>query len=200
MPKKLEVPPGTRFVNLVVIMEMPGRPLPNGKTIRQFKTQCDCGNVVTTLLSNMRSGNSTNCGCRGRKKTDLGADCSKCRKFKTLDNFHMANSRRRVADCKDCVKNRKLIWTYGLTLDKYSDLSVAQNNACGICLEPDRVLCVDHDHACCPKERTCGKCVRGLLCQMCNKALGLLESKKAINVAELFPGYFNNISAIRSLI
>jgi hypothetical protein len=41
-------------------------------------------------------------------------------------------------------------------------------------------ICVDHDHACCPKQvkataKTCGKCIRGLLCFRCNTSLGYVE-------------------------
>ena len=37
---------------------------------------------------------------------------------------------------------------------------------------------VDHDHACCPEGgRSCGKCIRGLLCMECNKYLGFYENK-----------------------
>jgi hypothetical protein len=39
-----------------------------------------------------------------------------------------------------------------------------------------RRVCVDHDHQCCPGSYSCGKCVRGFVCNGCNTAVGHLES------------------------
>lgn len=64
---------------------------------------------------------------------------------------------------------------YGLTLQDYENLYVAQGGLCAICSRPETKklagkllrLCVDHNH-------TTGK-VRGLLCSRCNVAIGLLN-------------------------
>lgn len=80
------------------------------------------------------------------------------------------------------------IWlrsNYKMTIEEYQFKYDAQNGACAICNEPEtRVdprtgyvvwLSVDHDHSCCPGHRSCGKCVRELLCSKCNMGVGMLE-------------------------
>lgn len=67
----------------------------------------------------------------------------------------------------DKVKDRKLKHNYGLSLEEFNAMSLAQGGLCLICGRPDR-LCVDHCH-------TSGK-VRGLLCSGCNGALGWFEA------------------------
>lgn len=65
---------------------------------------------------------------------------------------------------------------YKLTPDDYDVLLAKQGGGCAICgvvpILKER-LHVDHDHKCCPaRKRSCGKCVRGLLCSACNTMLG----------------------------
>lgn len=68
---------------------------------------------------------------------------------------------------------------FGVTYEWFQKKLAEQGGACAICggLNADgRRLSVDHDHACCGKQKTCGQCVRGILCARCNYALERIES------------------------
>lgn len=87
-----------------------------------------------------------------------------------------ANIRRQRWTRNNPEKSRSM-WLkkrYKITLDNFNTKLLAQGNVCASCKQA-RKLCVDHDH-------TTGK-VRGLLCDACNKALGLLEEKQATLVS-----------------
>jgi hypothetical protein len=81
----------------------------------------------------------------------------------------------------------KLKTNFNLTLDQYAWLLVQQNGACFLCEQSEtRIdsrtglvlnLAIDHDRKCCPGLKSCGKCIRGLLCTDCNISLGKLECK-----------------------
>jgi Recombination endonuclease VII len=70
----------------------------------------------------------------------------------------------------------------GITEERFNELLEVQGYACAMCRAPfgDAFPQVDHDHNCCEPDPTghaksCGKCVRGLLCFRCNTALGYVE-------------------------
>jgi len=64
---------------------------------------------------------------------------------------------------------------YSMQPGEYQRLYEFQGGVCWICRRAKglaRKLAVDHDHKCCPKPPTCGKCTRGLVCSVDNKLLG----------------------------
>ena len=103
---------------------------------------------------------------------------------------HKEHSRRSMAKWRKNPLNRpkvragQLRIRYGLSSEQYAVLFSKQNGVCAVCFRPETAkqktgkiqrLSVDHNHKCCPGKRSCGKCVRGLLCSQCNIALGYLD-------------------------
>lgn len=86
--------------------------------------------------------------------------------------------------CATCRRDRSLRSNFHMTAADWGRMFAAQGDACGICNTVDpgpRGWQTDHDHACCPqKGRSCGQCVRGVLCQPCNLALGHMETRPAL--------------------
>ena len=71
---------------------------------------------------------------------------------------------------------------YGTTVEWYRDKLIEQCGVCVICNHLShhhgtlQRLQVDHSHACCNiKTKSCGKCLRGLLCADCNIRLAPVE-------------------------
>jgi hypothetical protein len=90
-------------------------------------------------------------------------------------------------------KNRRMqIRRYGIEWEQYEQMLADQGGVCAICGAPPKGgrtsssrLHVDHDHGCCPGTKSCGECVRGLLCSNCNMAVGLLKDDPTILTAAL---------------
>lgn len=136
--------------------------------------------------------------------------CTTCQETKPLSEFGLQRGRPRH-HCKVCKNKESREWyeknkdrkkqlskryrktkkdqdlkkSYGISLHDYSGMLVKQNQSCKICnIHQDklkRALCVDHDHL-------TGK-VRGLLCDTCNRSLGLLKDnidvlKRAVKYLE----------------
>ena len=88
--------------------------------------------------------------------------------------------RTRYAENSRPQKSASMKYKYGITYDDYESILAKQGNGCAICGTPEPggrgKFHVDHDHFCCPTDKTCGECIRGLLCSPCNVRLGVLEN------------------------
>ena len=115
--------------------------------------------------------------------------CTKCLIEKPIECFHKRLNRPSgyKSRCIDCVRNAKkpqrsrdymrkydLKKSYNMTIEQYDEMLLKQNNCCGICKRHIFEIistkkfnfCVDHDHK-------TGR-IRGLLCDKCNRGIGLL--------------------------
>ena len=88
---------------------------------------------------------------------------------------HMQWQKQNCDKSREINRRYKRKRAYGLTATGYSDLLTKQDGVCAICNQPETAkrrgtlmtLAVDHDHY--------TGIVRGLLCQRCNRAIGLLH-------------------------
>lgn len=109
--------------------------------------------------------------------------CNRCQNVLNDMNWQISYQTRQYYLCKECDKlkqrqrqaslpKRKFFKRYGLTETAYEELVAGSNGCCAICSTQNnngKDLCIDHCH-------TTGK-VRGLLCNKCNMALGLLSDR-----------------------
>ncbi len=72
---------------------------------------------------------------------------------------------------RDRIRSNRLLARYGITLEQYNLLLKSQRKRCAICGCKEKLV-VDHDHL--------TNKVRGLLCQKCNKLLGVAQDNKRI--------------------
>lgn len=109
--------------------------------------------------------------------------CTECGKTKVVgpknwyrnDTCAACYQRRYKLENPDKYRDIKLRHLYGINLEQYNVMLLAQGSKCKICSRPDNKLnngkiqhfVVDHRHS-------DGK-VRGLLCHTCNKNVGVVE-------------------------
>jgi recombination endonuclease VII len=111
--------------------------------------------------------------------------CKKCKENKPIEEFgiRLDTKSGRKSWCKSCLRRsfeeerkRKLRSAYSLSREEYQQMLTDQQGVCASCHQPETSihhrtgqvmeLAVDHCHV--------TDAVRGLLCQRCNRALGLL--------------------------
>lgn len=98
-------------------------------------------------------------------------------------------SKRRSPEGREKSWMSKLKSTFNVTEEWYFNKLKEQNYGCAICGDKEsgiprsKHLFIDHDHSCCSSSKSCGKCVRGLLCNLCNMRLVKVENTKNLDLA-----------------
>ena len=134
--------------------------------------------------------------------------CSLCKEEKSLEEFgkHKITKDGYRNKCLKCnnqessswhqrnpakAKNYNLNRYYGIGLSEYNLMFAAQDGACAICKmhqsEQNHALSVDHNH-------DTGE-IRGLLCNNCNRAVGLLKDN--IETLQAAISYLSKKSSLR---
>lgn len=115
---------------------------------------------------------------RTRSEANIQTHCKRGHVLVAGNLYFMKGGTRSCLTCRQTAGRRS---RFGLEIEQYEQKRRAQNNLCAICQVPLTRPQVDHDHSCCPaKTKTCGKCVRDLLCRSCNLAVGNVKEDFAI--------------------
>lgn len=140
----------------------------------------------------------------------LGQDnvCKPCRQAarrkRYADNYNGVRDRMAATYAGRTDEFRRTQWVqrlwrvYRITPSQFTWLLDLQGGVCALCFESESKvhhnsgavmrLTIDHDHGCCPSnKRTCGRCIRGMLCYECNLLIGKVEAKPALT--ERFQDY-----------
>lgn len=109
--------------------------------------------------------------------------CVTCSEWKPVNEYQKEprTGDKLRASCRECVNLITRLYKYNISLTELHELLETQDYGCAICrvgLHP--TAHIDHNHACCPGKGSCGKCVRGILCNSCNTALGSLREDPEI--------------------
>lgn len=126
------------------------------------------------------------------------SECDKPARARGLCSSHYG--KLRLSEVREETPFRRKSWdlahTHHITLEQYIEILYSeQNGLCAVCDEKADTMegmletgfwHVDHNHACCPGQYSCGLCVRGILCPPCNSQINrkmedLVWLQKVIN-------------------
>jgi hypothetical protein len=164
---------------------------------------CRCYKLWSEYYLNQRSptGHMASCKeCRNARNQEL-----KVTPFVPVAGSHASVGPDSGANVRVLVspdqaeRNRRdlyLQYAHGISIEQYEWMAEQQGHKCLICLEPETVsrhdstgrqrdcLSVDHDHSCARhnSRRACVNCIRGLLCDACNRLIGFVEGRGAVVV------------------
>ena len=134
-----------------------------------------------------RRNQCTSCRNKRKQANKTDADREKQREYQRA--WYQRNKHKQ----KKQMRENHLLTRYKMTEVEYEEKLAEQGGGCAICGSDDpgkltakgrqmKSFAVDHDHNCCDNDdgRTCGNCVRGLLCHPCNQGMGALKDDPSL--------------------
>lgn len=84
-----------------------------------------------------------------------------------------------------CQRHSSKASKYHLTAIQLQALLLVDR--CAVCSDPlhDGNRAIDHDHSCCPGAKSCGECIRGVLCMKCNAGIGYFDNRPGVLMAAI---------------
>jgi hypothetical protein len=178
-------------------------------TVIHIKTGCPQGHPYTEKNSYIDKDGYRHCKTcrlermRDRRKDNVrvgrgvnNASKTECPKGHPYDEentiTYVKPNGRFARHCRACERlNSKVqnVKRYGISIERFNEMLILQDSRCTICKgkfwEEVSSPHIDHDHSCCNGQmRSCGKCVRDLLCRSCNQLLGVShEDTKILKAA-----------------
>ncbi len=167
--------------------------LPDGRVRRNRKcTRCE---KKFTTIETPHEAQSRHTKRRAIALAMTQKQCSLCKQVLPIGLFGRKDAIYPRSRCSECLNRRRSenciranLRQYGISVEQYKEMLAAQNGGCAICSKRN----VKHSHG---KNRQplvfdhCHKTgrFRGLLCQRCNRAIGLFgDSVKAIEAVLIY--------------
>lgn len=121
----------------------------------------------------------------GKRKCQV-CNLARRREYTTSEKDRVYGARWRAKN-PDYARRKYLRDNYNITPADFERMLADQEGRCLICLvtlTDERTIgasptkaCVDHDHSCCAGSKSCGRCIRGLLCNLCNVGIGSMRDR-----------------------
>lgn len=121
---------------------------------------------------------------KGRAETELTPVCQDCRKPYDRQ-YRRGRAPMRCESCRAAWNAKRRAATQlrsrcaakGITIEQYQAALASQGDKCAVCRSEFGLKGpqIDHDHTCCPTQKSCGRCFRGLLCGGCNLGIGSMR-------------------------
>lgn len=122
---------------------------------------------------------------KGDRLDGLSCQCSDCVHLYSVKYYQENRDKRLAYSAKYRIEKPKSkeevramgLWSrHRMTVEEFDSVLLDQKSVCAACGSEDYgwsgAWNIDHDHRCCPRNRSCVKCRRALLCSKCNMILG----------------------------